>query len=164
MWLNCKVIKKWQPPISTSTPPFQVYPPFLVKNFVPHKWLNFWKFLPPFKKGGGWGSDYVIFINYFNTGTISVKEWSSNVIISVFSRKQQLPISNCNKLEELGKGLFLTHSTTYYYCRKLLKNYHLLCKFWENKSCHQTTYIKIQIKISLYKYQKFQLFECNASP
>ena len=26
--LNCKVINKWQPPIFTSTPPFQVYPPF----------------------------------------------------------------------------------------------------------------------------------------
>ena len=28
--LHCKVIKKWQPP-----PPFQVYPPFLAKHFVP---------------------------------------------------------------------------------------------------------------------------------
>ena len=26
--INCKVIKKWQRPISTSIPPFQVYPPF----------------------------------------------------------------------------------------------------------------------------------------
>ena len=37
--LNCKVVKKWQPspppPISTSAPPFQVYPPILAKNFVP---------------------------------------------------------------------------------------------------------------------------------
>ena len=34
--LNCKVVKKWQPPISTSTLPFQVYPsPFLAENFVP---------------------------------------------------------------------------------------------------------------------------------
>ena len=46
--LNCKVIKKLQPPISTSTPPFLVYPPFLAKNFVPTpKWLNFWKVVPP---------------------------------------------------------------------------------------------------------------------
>ena len=34
-----------------------------------------------------------IFLNYFDTGTISVKEWSLNVIISVFSSKQHFPIS-----------------------------------------------------------------------
>ena len=35
MWLNCKVIKSNNPPISASTPPpFQVYTPFLAKNFV----------------------------------------------------------------------------------------------------------------------------------
>ena len=28
MQLNCKVTKKWQPPISTSTPPFQGYQNF----------------------------------------------------------------------------------------------------------------------------------------
>ena len=34
--LNCKVVKKWQPPIHFYiNPPFQVYPPFLAKNFVP---------------------------------------------------------------------------------------------------------------------------------
>ena len=57
MWLNCKVTKKLQPPISTSTPPFQVYPPFLAKNFVPPPQVT--QFLesptppPPFNKGGG---------------------------------------------------------------------------------------------------------------
>ena len=35
MQLNCKVIKKRQPPISTSTPPFQGYPPFLANFLVP---------------------------------------------------------------------------------------------------------------------------------
>ena len=34
-----------------------------------------------------------IFQNYFDTGTISVKEGSLNVTISVFSTKQNLPIS-----------------------------------------------------------------------
>ena len=34
-----------------------------------------------------------IFLNYFNTGTVSVKEWSLNVIISVFSSKQHFRIS-----------------------------------------------------------------------
>ena len=33
----------------------------------------------------------LIFLNNFNTGTISVKEWSLNVIISVFSSKQHFP-------------------------------------------------------------------------
>ena len=45
MWLNCKVIKKCQPPsppfISASTSPFQVYPPFLAKNFVPTQVTQF---------------------------------------------------------------------------------------------------------------------------
>ena len=35
MSLNCKVIEKWQSPISTPTPPFKVYSPFLTKNFEP---------------------------------------------------------------------------------------------------------------------------------
>ena len=62
MWLNCKAIKKRQPLISTSTPPFQVYPSFLSKNFEPPKWLNFWEVLPPpsFNEGGGGGpTNYV---------------------------------------------------------------------------------------------------------
>ena len=47
MQLNCKVIKKWQPPISASSPPFQGCPPFLAKCLVPpSKWLNFWKVQP----------------------------------------------------------------------------------------------------------------------
>ena len=55
MQLNIKVIKKWQTPISTSTNPFQGYPPFLAKFLVPLRWLNFLKVLPcpPLKKGGG---------------------------------------------------------------------------------------------------------------
>ena len=56
MWLNCKVIKKWQLPISTSTPPpFQVYPLFLAKNFVTPLVTQF---SDPFNKGGGGGSNY----------------------------------------------------------------------------------------------------------
>ena len=60
--LNCKVIKKVaipSPPISTSTPPplFQVYPPFLGKNFVPPLprdsiFRRSYTTLPPFNKGG----------------------------------------------------------------------------------------------------------------
>ena len=48
------------------------------------------------------------------------------------------------KEQELAKSLFLTLSTTYFYCRKLLKNYHLLHKFRRNKSCYQATYIMCQ--------------------
>ena len=45
--MNCKVIKKWQPPVSISSPPLQVYPPFLAKKFVlSPKWLNFWRSYP----------------------------------------------------------------------------------------------------------------------
>ena len=35
MQLNCKVMKQWQPPISTSTPLFQGYSPFVAKSLVP---------------------------------------------------------------------------------------------------------------------------------
>ena len=60
MQLNCKVIKKRQPPISTSTPPFQGYPPFLANFLVPpHPQVTqFLKVLPPpspLIMGGGGG-------------------------------------------------------------------------------------------------------------
>ena len=59
-------------PISTSTPPFQVYPPFLAKiSYSPHKWLKFWKVLPPnppFIMGvGGGRSNYDLVLPYFLT-------------------------------------------------------------------------------------------------
>ena len=47
--LNIKIIKKVATPpfLHQPPPPFQVYPPFLAKNFVPSpKWLNFSKVLP----------------------------------------------------------------------------------------------------------------------
>ena len=58
MSLNCKVIKK-----SGTPPPFQVYPPFLAKNFLLPP-LQVTQFLkgptpptpPPFNKGGGAGA------------------------------------------------------------------------------------------------------------
>ena len=55
MWLNCKAIKKRQPLISTSTPPFQVYPSFLSKNFKPPNDSIFGRSypLPPLIRGGG---------------------------------------------------------------------------------------------------------------
>ena len=56
MQWNCKVIKKVAtPPISTSTPPFQGYPPFLAKFLLLHPQVTqFWKVLPPpFNREGG---------------------------------------------------------------------------------------------------------------
>ena len=42
MQLDCKVIKKWQPPISILTlPPFQGYPTFLAKFLVPPEVTQF---------------------------------------------------------------------------------------------------------------------------
>ena len=55
MWLNRKAIKKRQPLISTSTPPFQVYPSFLSKNFKPPSDSIFRRSYP----WGGGGSNYV---------------------------------------------------------------------------------------------------------
>ena len=58
IWLNCEEIKKWQPPISRSTPPFQVYPHFLAKNFVPSQVTHFLEG-PTSSLIRGWGSNYV---------------------------------------------------------------------------------------------------------
>ena len=63
--LSCKLIKKVATPLPNfyinPPPPFQVYPPFLAKNFVPPKWRNFWKVLPPtpFIKGVGVPTIYI---------------------------------------------------------------------------------------------------------
>ena len=61
MQLNCKVIKKWQPPISTSTPPIQGYSHFVAKILEP---LKVTQFLTLLKGGGrqggvGWGQEGV---------------------------------------------------------------------------------------------------------
>ena len=54
MQLNIRVIKKWQPPISTSTPLFQGYPPFLAKYLVPPQVTQFFEGpTPSSDKGGG---------------------------------------------------------------------------------------------------------------
>ena len=54
--------KKWQTPISTSTPPFQAYSPFLVKNFIPPSDSIFGRSepCPPLIRAGG-GSNYEIY-------------------------------------------------------------------------------------------------------
>ena len=45
--------KKVATPHFYINPPFQIYPPFLAKNFILPKWLNFQKVLPPpFNEGG----------------------------------------------------------------------------------------------------------------
>ena len=54
--LNCKVVKKVATPHFYINPPFQVYSPFLAKNFVPLPQVT--QFLevptpPPFNKEGG---------------------------------------------------------------------------------------------------------------
>ena len=45
MQLNCKVIKKWQPPfppfLHQPFSSFQGYPPFLAKSLVPHQVTQF---------------------------------------------------------------------------------------------------------------------------
>ena len=64
MQLNCKVIKKWQPPSPHFyiNPLFSGYPPFLAKVLVHHKWLNFRKILPSTplirERRGRGGSNY----------------------------------------------------------------------------------------------------------
>ena len=63
MQLNCKVIKKWQlPPISSSNPPFQDYPPFLVRFLVLPKVTQFLEGPASLPEQGG-SSNYVNDIN-----------------------------------------------------------------------------------------------------
>ena len=64
--LNCKVIKKWQPLISTSTssPIFRFLPPFLAKKLCtpPPQVTQFLEgptLTPSFNRGGGQRSNYV---------------------------------------------------------------------------------------------------------
>ena len=46
--LNCKVVKKVATPHFYINPPlFKFIPPFSQKKFIPPKWFNFWKVLPP---------------------------------------------------------------------------------------------------------------------
>ena len=95
------------PPISTSTPPpFQVYPPFLAKNFEPPpsppKWLNFWKVLSPtFNKGGFqlWGRGG----GGFWFGTIKLME---NSELSFPKNNKQHPLSHPHPLF-IGRLKFL---------------------------------------------------------
>ena len=100
MQLNCKVIKKWQPPISTSSPPFQSYPLFLA-NFLVHpspKWLNFWKVLPlrlPLIRGEG----FPAMGTYDCYENIKIKLWSTISIlkpwhINIFRYKNKMIVSS----------------------------------------------------------------------
>ena len=57
MQLNCKVIKKWHPPLPhfyINSPPFQGYPPFLGKFWYPPPQVTqFLEGPTPFNKQGG---------------------------------------------------------------------------------------------------------------
>ena len=62
----------WQPPISTSTSPFQVYPPFLAKKFIPPPTPSdsiFGKSYPP-PTFNNWGVPAIFTITQF---TVSIK-------------------------------------------------------------------------------------------
>ena len=50
---NCNVIKKSQSPISTSTSPFQVYPPIIAKNLIPPQVAQFLEGPTPILIRGG---------------------------------------------------------------------------------------------------------------
>ena len=87
---NQKVIKKWQPSISTSTP----LSPFLAKFWYPPKWLNFFlgggevPTMDCFRWRSLWKKSNYIFTYYHSV-------WNFCVCIS--QRTSQLPQSNCTK-------------------------------------------------------------------
>ena len=57
--LNCKVVKKVATPHFYINPPFQFYPPFLAKNFVPPQVTQFWG-----EGGSNYGFIYVLSVSY----------------------------------------------------------------------------------------------------
>ena len=72
MQLNCKVIKKWQPPISTSTPPFQGYPTFLKIFGIPLSDLIFGRYYPTPLRFSKVSQDSLLFNKRSDNGMIFV--------------------------------------------------------------------------------------------
>ena len=96
MQLNCKVIKKWQPPISASKPPFQGYPPFLLKFLVPPlpQVTQFLEGLRrsypppphPFNKGAG-GSNYDLKMAELTLLDMIIDKWCLEILkINTYKR------------------------------------------------------------------------------
>ena len=63
------------------------FPPYVIEILMKYSFF----FLRVFADKKYQVSSLGIFLNCNDTGTISVKEWSLNVIISVFSTKQHFP-------------------------------------------------------------------------
>ena len=85
MQLNIKVIKKWQPPISISTPLFQGYPHFPPKLWVPPpQETEFFEGPIPHAhplglRGRGGGSNYV----FKSQSSSTVKKMAAINVISL---------------------------------------------------------------------------------
>ena len=124
MQLNCKVIKKWQPTISTATPPFQVYPPSLAKFLVPSNWLSFWKVLHPapipplFNKRGG--SNYV-----FVDVVTEMQPWTQELGPAIFSSKKltytECKIHDCRHLTSTESKMLVSHPQSLKQSLRILK-------------------------------------------
>ena len=97
MWLNCKVIKKWQPPISTLTPSFQVYLPFLAKNFEPPQVTQFLEGPnhppPSFNKEGVGGGQFQLWEVTFNINKAPGHDDISIQMIKLCSKSVVKPLS-----------------------------------------------------------------------
>ena len=123
-----------QPP-----PPFQVYPPFLGKiSYPPHKWLKFWKVLPPnphFNEGVG-GSNYDLVLPYFLTISHTICQIKSFSLHFFSHLKGSIPLFTI-KINCCGTGLItmalqaklLSHcfSKSYSMVMKLLKMLFQFC-------------------------------------
>ena len=83
MWLNCKVIKKWQPPISTSTFPFSGFSPLSSKKFCTPPLVT--QFLegpiPTFYEGARGRGGVPIMIRHLNTFRVISNEMSVLLLI-----------------------------------------------------------------------------------
>ena len=93
MWLNCKVIKKWQPSISTSTSLLFRFTPLSIKKFCTPPPLLVTQFLegpapPPFNKGweGGWGVGVGPTMSLFEYDTTLISLWEKSYIVLLFNQ------------------------------------------------------------------------------
>ena len=114
--LNCKVVKKVAtPPISTSIPPFQVYPLFLAKNFIPPQVTQFLEGPTPPLIVEGWGFQLWIYV-------LLPRIRSSNLanVPSILLCPAILLISNASKTDvicKIYKSLLIYKSSTELYTR-----------------------------------------------
>ena len=110
MWLNCKVIKKWQTPFPQLyiKPPFRVYPSLSSKTFsypLPSSDLIFGRSYLPLIKGGGIQlsnvPSFTLVLNLVQRYTLSEDDKAKLIFYSIFGQGGGERIPNNSPLTAL---------------------------------------------------------------